>query len=82
MTHLRRNDVIVGLDAQFIEDSRQHLLGFAVAINVRVIEVIYTSIDSFLDGGSNFGFIDIGPAVRVSVYPVEATHGPTPQTHF
>lgn len=76
------DDVVVGVESEFVESSGEHLLGFSVAVDVGVIEVVDSGIDPGFDGSDDFGFINVGPAVGVSVDPVKAAHGPTAEADF
>ena len=82
VAELGGDDVVGGIQAEFVEGSGEHSLGFSVAVDVGVIEVIDSSVDAGFDGSDDFGFVDVCPAVGGSVDPVESAHGPAAEADF
>ena len=71
-----------GLYAKLIEDAREHPLGFSISVDIRVVEVVDACIESGLDACRDLIFIDIRPAVRIAINPVESAHRPASKADF
>ncbi len=82
MADLRGDDHIGRFHAELFQRARQHALGAAVAVDVGVVEVIHARVEADLDRPHDFIFIDVGPAVRRAVDPVESAHRPTTKADF
>jgi hypothetical protein len=78
-SHLGGDDELLGPVPQ---DARQHAFGPAIAIDVRVVEVVDPLVQGEVDGALDLPLVHIGPAVGTAVDPVETAHGPTAEAHL
>jgi hypothetical protein len=76
VTDLRGDHEVLRAKAEPLQHAREHPFRATVAIHIRVVEVVDALIDGHLDGGGDFVFIDVRPAVREAVNPVQPAHGP------
>ena len=60
----------------------QHAFGAAVAVDICVVPVIDAGIETSLDSGGDFIFVDIGPAIGSAVDPIQSAHGPAAEADF
>ncbi len=74
--------VVGGVEPELVESALEHAFGFAVSVNVGVIEVVDSGVDARFDGGNDFILVDVGPSIGVSVDPIESSHRPTSEADF
>lgn len=76
------DDLAFRIDAQPIEDPRQHAFSPPVAVNISVVPMVHAGIQPSLDASRDLVFIHISPPVRRAIDPIQSPHRPAAKADF